>query len=97
MFAHESLRVSAGFIGVHRGVALVALERPHGGLVAVADVGSHCGDDAVHNDAPFDHKAPIAGSSYKLLASDRGQQLSGLARRFAELAALQRGERRGGA
>ena len=82
-------------VGVHRGVALVAVEATCGGFVAVAGVGVHRGDDPVRGDAPRDHEPPV-GVLAQVLPADRGQQLRSLAESPAELAALQPGEHRRG-
>ena len=81
-------------VGVHRGVALVAVEASRGALVAVAGVGVHSGQDPVLGHAPSDHEAPAAVLA-QVLAGHRGQHLGGLAERAVEFAALERGEHRG--
>ena len=82
-------------VWVHCGVALVAVEASRGALVGRDGRRDPQWTGSGLGHAPSDHEKPAAVLA-QVLAGHRGQQLSGLAERAAQLAALDRGEHRGG-
>jgi hypothetical protein len=69
-------------------VALVAVVAARGGLVPVAGVRVHGGDDPVLGDPPGDPEASVV-VLLDVLADHRGEQLGGLGDAVAQLPALQ--------
>src|SRR6266508_5210006 len=82
-------------VGVHRQVALVAIEAAGGGLVAVAGLGVHGGDHPVLGHPAGDAKGAVIGL-LQVLAHHLGQQLGRLAQLDAKLPALQHRQAREG-